>query len=164
MSHYEILYLASNQFSEEELNPIKAKVEGFIVAGGGVIGKKTSLGKKRLAYRIKTFRHGYYELVEFEAPAAALPKLNDQLRLASDILRHQIVKIYPKTVEEAARVAKILSQLAQEADKAETAEISKAPIEVKKTEEKSAEPEKPQPTAEELDTQLEQILNTDNLL
>lgn len=112
MPHYELLYLVSNEFSEEELNPIKEKVESMITGNGGTITLKQSLGKKRLAYKIKQFRHGYYELLEFDAPAEALPKINEQIRLASDILRHQTLKCEPKTKEQLEKEARIMSELA----------------------------------------------------
>lgn len=111
LTHYELLYIVSNQFSEDELTPIKDKVEGIIADHEGTITFKEDLGKKRLAYKIKQFRHGYYELVEFDAPSASLPAINDLLRLMSDLIRHQILKTVAKTAEQKQAEAKIISQL-----------------------------------------------------
>jgi len=111
MPHYEMLYLISNQFSEDELAPVMDKVEKVITDNSGTITLKEDLGKKRLAYKIKQFRHGYYELLEFDAPADVLPKINNQLRLMSDILRHQILKTEPKTKEQLEKEAKVMSEL-----------------------------------------------------
>ena len=172
MPHYELLYLISNQFSEDELTPIKDKIEKIIVEHGGTISSKQSLGKKRLAYKIKQFRHGYYELVEFDAPAEALPKINDLLRLASDILRHQIIKCEVKTPEELAKEAKVMSELnkiEKETEAQETRTETERPRPVK-TETvvapapETAKDEKDKVELSDLDDKLNQILDTDNLL
>ncbi len=126
LTHYELLYIVSNQFSEDELNPIKDKVEKIITDHHGSITFKEDLGKKRLAYKIKQFRHGYYQLVEFDAPNASLPEINNLLRLMSDLIRHQILKCVAKTIEEKKAEAKIINQLINEtANESITKEPSK---------------------------------------
>jgi small subunit ribosomal protein S6 len=125
LTHYELLYIVSNQFSEDELTPIKDKVEGIITEHEGTITFKEDLGKKRLAYKIKQFRHGYYELVEFDAPSASLPAINDLLRLMSDLIRHQILKTVAKTAEQKQAEAKIISQLISDTASEPTKEFSK---------------------------------------
>jgi small subunit ribosomal protein S6 len=180
LTHYELLYIVSNQFSEEELNPIKTKVEGIITEHEGNITHKESLGKKRLAYKIKQWRHGYYELVEFDAPSASLPAINDLLRLMSDVIRHQILKCVAKTAEQKQAEAKLISQLlsetASESAKKEdssTPKTSAPKIRAPKIETKPViTPEAPTIKDEhkaelsdiDLDDKLNEILNTDSLL
>jgi len=125
LTHYELLYIVSNQFSEDELTPIKDKVEGIIAEHEGTITFKEDLGKKRLAYKIKQFRHGYYELVEFDAPSTSLPAINDLLRLMSDLIRHQILKTVAKTAEQKQAEAKIISQLISDTASEPVKEFSK---------------------------------------
>lgn len=178
LPHYELMYLISNQFSEDELNPIKERVEKSITDLGGTITNKESMGKKRLAYRIKQFRHGYYELVEFNAPAEAVIKLNDQLRLASDILRHQVVKGAPKTEAEKAKETKLLNELNSTETTPAPAEEAKAKVKAPVVEEiiiatptpapvstpKKEDDAKDKMELKDLDDKLSEILNTDNLL
>lgn len=176
--HYELLYLISNQFSEDELQPITSKAEKIITDNDGAITLRQSIGKKKLAYKIKQFRHGYYELVEFDAPADALPKINEQFRLSSDILRHQIIKTEPKTPEQLAKEAKIISELSQNTKeeaatktpeetknkKETTKSLPKNETENKKTEKKETDKPKDSLSDSDLDDKLNQILDTNNLL
>jgi small subunit ribosomal protein S6 len=173
MPHYEVLYLISNQFSEDELGPVKAKVEKLITNNNGAITRQETLGKKRLAYKIKQFRHGYYELAEFNAPAEALPKINEQLRLDSDVLRYQIVKSEPKTAEQLAKEARVMSELLKAKKEGEPTEpnrkikreamADKAPYSAPKLAE-TAKDDKDKVELSDLDDKLNQILDTDNLL
>lgn len=91
-SRYELLYIISNEFSEDEVKPIAEKVNNLIKDSQGQIIRAEEWGKKRLAYHIKKFQYGYYNLVEFTLSGANLAKLERSIRLANDILRHQIVR------------------------------------------------------------------------
>lgn len=113
---YELLYIISNEFSEDEVKPIALKVGNFIKEGGGEIIRAEEWGKKRLAYQIKKFNYGYYNLVEFNLPGANLAKLERSIRLANDILRHQIVRKDPRKAVKprAIREAEIVKPVKEE--------------------------------------------------
>ncbi|WKZ24870.1 MAG: 30S ribosomal protein S6 [Patescibacteria group bacterium] len=118
--HYELLCLVSNKFSEAEVEPIREKITKLITDNGGKITSQEYWGKRKLAYQIDGFRHGYYHLVEFDLEGVKLNDLNNRLRLSSDILRHQIIKKRLKTaveLEEEQRIAqKIAARKKQEAE------------------------------------------------
>jgi len=153
--HYELLYLVSNQFSEEELTPVKERVLGFITANGGTVTHNDDLGKKRLAYKIKQFRHGYYQLLEFDAPAEAAPKIDHQLRLASEILRHQLVKCQPKTAADLEKEAAVMKKLTT-IEEVKPEEAPKPPA--------AAAGEEKKIELSDLDDKLNQILDAQNLI
>lgn len=113
---YELLYIISNEFSEDEVKPIALKVSNFIKEGGGEIVRAEEWGKKRLAYQIKKFNYGYYNLVEFNLPWVNLAKLERSIRLANDILRHQIVRKDPRKAVKprAIREAEIVKPVKEE--------------------------------------------------
>ena len=92
LPHYELLYIISNKFSENEVPAIKNSIEQLITDNQGEITLRQDWNKKKLAYPIKHFRHGYYQLLEFDIPATAVKIINNNLRLSDQILRHQIVK------------------------------------------------------------------------
>lgn len=113
--HYELLYLVSNKYSEAELEPIKTKVNKLIENHGGEISYSETMGKRRLAYAIKGFRYGYYELVEFDLAGSELIKLEKDLKLDHEILRHQVVKKIKLTAEEIkAEATRIAERLAKD--------------------------------------------------
>lgn len=153
--HYELLYLISNKFSEEEVKPIAEKVNGLITANGGKITASEELGKKRLAYPIKGFRFGYYNLVEFDMVGENLAKLDRALRLADEVLRQQIVVKIVKTEEQIAKEKKIAEKIAAKNMAAEK---------VAKEKEVAKEKDKDKVELKDLDEKLDKILETDNLL
>jgi len=99
MNHYELLYIVSANYTEDELSPIKDKVKETVKKNGGEISTEENLGKKKLAYPIKKIRNGYYLLVEFNLDPAGLKKLNTDLRMASEVLRHMIVVKDPRAAQ-----------------------------------------------------------------
>ena len=151
--HYELLYLISNKFSEDEVKPIMEKVSSLIADNQGQITKSEELGKKRLAYPIKGFRFGYYNLVEFDMAGENLINVDRALRMMNEILRQQIVLKAIKTEEQIAQDKKIAEKIA-----ARNVEEEKA------VKEKIKETDKDKVDLKDLDEKLDKILETDNLL
>ncbi len=163
--HYELLYIVSNKFTEDELKPIQEKVEKIITDNDGKITFKENWGKKKLAYTIEHFNYGYYNLVEFDTKGLNLQKINDTLRMSADILRHQIVTKAKLTTSEITKEKEVAEKLfktnfakKEEVSKTSTSKISPKPktSNKKETEEKVDQ--------KKLDEKLEKILNTDDLL
>lgn len=151
--HYELLYLISNKFSEDELAPIAEKINKMIIDNQGEITQQEAWGKKRLSYAIKGFIYGYYNLVEFNLAGEKLKDVERALRMASEILRHQIVKKKVLSAQQIAKDKKIAAKIAAKAEKEEKEVIEK---------EKTTEKEKI--NLEDLDKKLDKILDTDDLL
>lgn len=155
--HYELLYLISNQYSEDEVKPIMEKVNSLITASQGTITLSQELGKKRLAYPIKGFNYGYYNLLEFNMPGKNLAKFDRALGLMSEILRQQVVLKKVKTEEQLNEERKIAAKIA-----------ARNLGEEKQAREKSAsavrEADKGKVDLKDLDEKLDKILETDNLL
>lgn len=97
--HYELLYLISNKFTEDEVKPIAEKVESIITANGGQITYREDWGKKKLAYPVNHFVYGYYTLVEFDVEPLTLAKIERSIRMMHDVLRHQIVVRKIRTID-----------------------------------------------------------------
>ncbi|PIS05194.1 MAG: 30S ribosomal protein S6 [Candidatus Buchananbacteria bacterium CG10_big_fil_rev_8_21_14_0_10_42_9] len=89
--HYELLYIIPGTFAENEIDPVRSKVSDLVKQSGKVTAE-TALGKKKLAYPIKHMAQGYYEIVEFDAEPTDMKKLDTNLKLYNDVLRHLIVK------------------------------------------------------------------------
>lgn len=154
--HYELLYIVSNEFSEEELGGIAGIVKGIIVDNGGDITFQEEWGKKKLAYPIKHFNYGYYSLIEFDAKSERVEKMNDLLRMNKEVLRHLIVVAKKWTKEDREK---------EESARIKRVEKEKMPKEEEKEEEKKKlEPEKKKVDLKDLDDKLNKILETDDLL
>jgi len=162
--HYELLYIISNKFTEDELKPIMETVTKFIENNKGTITYTEEWGNKKMAYSIQHFKYGYYNLIEFDAEAKNLQEIDKQLRMSGDVLRHQIVTKEARTVEEIKEqkekeekiIAKQKEQNNKETEKKEKKE--EKPKEVKR---KST---KPKVNLNDLDEKLDKILDTNDLL
>ncbi len=91
MQPYELLYIIPAVMTESEAEPIANKVTEMIKATGATIVRNENLGKLKLAYAIKRQKHGYYMLAQFDADPSVIAKLDNDLRLNENVLRHQIV-------------------------------------------------------------------------
>lgn len=155
--HYELLYLISNKFSEDEVKPIVEKVNFLILSNQGKITLTEDLGKKKLAFPIKGFRYGYYNLVEFYLAGENLIKVDRALRLMNEILRQQIVIKAVKTAEQIARDQTIAEKIAARNTKEEK-EVEEKNKEVNKVDKKD------KVNLKDLDEKLDKILETNDLL
>ncbi|OGF24957.1 30S ribosomal protein S6 [Candidatus Falkowbacteria bacterium RIFOXYB2_FULL_34_18] len=160
ISHYELLYIISNKFTEEELKPIMEKVNKFVTGNGGTITYSEEWGNKKMAYPINHFNFGYYNLLEFDAEGSKLQEIDKVLRLSHDVLRHQIVVKKMRTEEE------IKKEKEEEKNRVKK-EKEKTKEEIKK-EEKPKEEErtttKVKVDLNDLDAKLDKILDTNDLL
>ena len=168
--HYEMLYIIPNKFTEDEAKAIDEKVRKEITSAEGEITYSEDWGKKKLAYLIDSYNHGYYKLLEFDLLGKDLAKLDNTLRLSLDVLRHQIIRKKKLTLEEIAAVKKQSEELAKTRKKQreggeapeEKKAVAPAIPEAKPLEERKAAKKKTD--LKDLDKKLDDILDTDDLL
>ena len=161
--HYELLYLIANKYSENELDPIKAKVDKLITDQGGTITLSQDWGKKRLSYAIKGFYHGYYHLFFFNLTPDKTKTVDNTLRLSSEILRHQILKAKLKTEAEIKATEALKAKIAAKQSVLEpTSEVaaSETPSAPKNTKTEDAS----KVELSNLDDKLDELIAADNLL
>lgn len=92
MNHYELLAIVSGRFAENEIEPEFGKIEALIKKYGGPVHYRQNLDRKRLAYPIEKQMYGYYFLVEFDSEPTTIAKLDRELKLSSEVLRHNLVR------------------------------------------------------------------------
>ena len=151
--HYELLYIISNQYTEDEAGLVIKNVRKIIENNGGKITYEENWGKKKLAYPIGHFSHGYYNLFEFDVKGEKMTKIDKDLRMSREVLRHQIVNKEFRSVEE----------IEMEKKKSQEKQVK----EVKAKEQKEnfdKEKQKGKVSLKELDEKLDRILETDDLL
>lgn len=153
--HYELLCLFSNKFSETEVEPIRKRIGKLITDADGQITSEEYWGKRKLAYDIDGFRHGYYHLIEFNLEGNKLADITNRLRLASDILRHQVIRKKLKTAAELQAEDEMAKKIAtrRKAQEAEAKETST---------EENADDNRAE--LKDLDQKLDKIIDASNLL
>lgn len=159
MENYELLYIVSNQYTDEEAQKIKKKINELLKANGAILGPEEDLGKKKLAYPIGQTAHGYYFLNEFELEdGSKLAGINNELCLDKEVLRAQIVikkKLTAKQIENAKK---------REAARSRMKEVAEKEIAQTATAAQPARAEHKKTATKNLDDKLEEILKNDNLM
>jgi len=161
-AHYEILFIIPNKFTEDETKLVIEKIKKVISVNDGQITHNEYWGKKKLAYSINHDNYGYYGLFEFDLEGKNLAKINKDLRLSTDVLRHQIVKKKLKTNAEIVREEKIREKI--DSKKAEARKKEEEIEASKKSPDKSTSSGKTKVDLKDLDQKLEGILNANDLI
>jgi len=162
-SHYEMLFIVANNYTEDEAKAIVTKVENVISEQGAAITYREFWGKKKLAYVIKQNHYGYYSLCEFDAERSAIAKIDHNLQLSHEVLRHQIVTAPLLTEAERAKIKEKQAQAVAKTDKKEDSK----PVKEKMIKPTAAKPEKNdsgKAELKDLDEKLEGILSAQDLL
>lgn len=91
MTRYELLYIIPSTLTDDEVGGVETKVSAVLTKYGAQVESTKRLGKFRLAYPIDRQRHGHYVLVIFAAETSSLAKIEENLRIVTDVLRHLTV-------------------------------------------------------------------------
>lgn len=149
MQHYEMLYIISPNFSDEQQAKISAELSALIKNEGGAVTAAEIIGSKKLAYPIKKAAAGFYHRLEFDLEPSKLINIQRKGGLMTEILRFIIVI---KNKVTARPMAAIRPKPAE----------APAPRIFKKTPPKEGLKEKPKKVSiEELDKKLDEILKDD---
>jgi small subunit ribosomal protein S6 len=89
---YEIMYIIPSKFSDSEIEGVTKTVAGLFEKHGAKVEKTENLGKIKFAYTIKKVTHGTYILAFIEAVGDAVAKIDQELRLSDEVLRHITIK------------------------------------------------------------------------
>jgi len=84
---YEGMYILSATLSDDARHKALDKIKAGITGLGGEIRKVHEQGRRRLAYEINGHREGYYYILYFDAPPAAISELWREYHLNEDLIR-----------------------------------------------------------------------------
>lgn len=140
MNRYEIMFLVSPKIKDEDLSPLIEQIRTLITKQSGKIFAEDDWGKKKLAYPIKHYRHGFYYIVYADIDPLKITDLEKDLKLSDDILRYLIIKHDKQTWEamENQKKRAAAKSLAATETEAKDDKTSPAPAEVTKNETKTA--------------------------
>jgi small subunit ribosomal protein S6 len=95
MRVYEILFIIRPDVPEEEIDGIIEPLRAVITESGGTIDKIDKWGSRRLAYRVKKYREGFYVLLQFSTGAVAetVKELERRLRVSDTVIKFLTVRI-----------------------------------------------------------------------
>jgi small subunit ribosomal protein S6 len=95
MRTYEILFIIRPDIPEEEIDGLVDPLKSVVTAAGGAVDKVDKWGKRRLAYRVKKYREGFYVLLQFSTDKTAdtVKELERRLRVSDAIVKFLTVRI-----------------------------------------------------------------------
>ena len=126
MKLYELTYLISPEFSEEELKSLNEKINSLIQKGTGVLNEVKLPIKKKLAYPIKKQREAFLINLSFYFEPEKLGSLEKELKSEKKILRYLILaKPKIKIAKVRKRPTKVISKIPVKEKKVELKEIEK---------------------------------------
>ncbi|MCB1478790.1 MAG: 30S ribosomal protein S6 [Rhodobiaceae bacterium] len=97
MPLYEHVFLARQDVSAQQVETLTEQMTGVITDNGGSVGKKEYWGLRPLSFRIKKNRKAHYQLIDIDAPPAAVAEMERQMSLNEDILRFMTIKVEEHT-------------------------------------------------------------------
>mgnify|MGYP001584575257 CR=1 FL=1 len=154
---YEIMSIIPSKFSDSEIDGVVANIEKLFVTAGAKVEKTTNLGKIKLAYPIDHIRFGTYVLSYVTVEGEKVQKIDQDLRLSEDVLRHMIVA-RPEGIPAATfRMASYQPPLTPEGRR--SGEREERPRQERPAE--AATTEKARMSTAELNDKLDQILDSD---
>jgi small subunit ribosomal protein S6 len=93
MPLYEHVFLARQDISAQQVEGLVDSFRSIIETNGGSIAKTEYWGVRSLTFRIKKNRKAHFELLNIEAPPAAITELERQMRLSTDVIRFLTVRV-----------------------------------------------------------------------
>lgn len=89
---YELLYIIPSRYSDTEIEGITQKVSETLAKHEAKVEKTENLGKIKFAYPINKERFGTYILLYIEVEGDKVEKIDQDLKLTDEVLRHILVK------------------------------------------------------------------------
>lgn len=159
---YELLYIIPTRYTDAEIEGIQGTVRGLIEKAGAKVVKEENLGRIRLAYPIKQTRHGSYILAYLEAETATVAEIENQLRLATEVLRHMLARLPKGIPERSFLLESYVAPLSEEEEENRRPRraVETAPFKPAGPTEVEPAPREDKPLSmEELDKKLDEILD-----
>ena len=101
MNIYENIVILNASLSDEEIETASGKIKDLITNSGGEILKTDVWGRRKLAYEIKKQKKGFYLLLVFKSPSAAIRKLEDYYKVFDPVVKYMVIKLEKKQAEAA---------------------------------------------------------------
>lgn len=127
---YEVMFILRPDIEAEEADKLIAGLEATIQKGNGKLVSSEKLGNRKLAYTVRKFNEGSYNLLTLEAEGNLVAELERRLRVTEPVIKFITVRMD----EEEKRVEKLrklrstrVKQSAIEAQAAAETESSAAP-------------------------------------
>ena len=115
---YELAYFLSSSINEDDVLKHLDDLKKMLAEYEAEIVKEELPKIKNLAYIIRHQTQGYFGYIHLKLPSDKLPEINDKLKRSDDVLRHIIIEVTKKQIEQMTAPAPQIRR--PEAEKEET--------------------------------------------
>lgn len=134
---YQSVLILKPDFDEAQVGECLEKITDLIKSHGGAILKVDKWGKKRLAYKVKKNRFGYYLNIYHTCENEQAPSLEAKYKLYEAIIKFMVLRLDDKELERAMGNGEESEEVAAGSDAVKSTEDASAGAE-KSTEEVAA--------------------------
>ena len=107
MAKYEMMFITRTDVPEEEIEKLTAQMDAVVSGAGGKTEKIDKMGRRRLAYRVKRQREGFYILFTFEGNGETVHEFERRLKVTDSVIKFLAVRVDERAKPEAkAKAAK----------------------------------------------------------
>lgn len=100
---YEVMFILRPDIAAEDADKLIAGFEATITKGNGKLVSSEKLGNRRLAYTVRKFNEGNYNLLTVEAEGGLVAELERRLRVTEQVIKFITVRMD----EEEKRIEKV---------------------------------------------------------
>jgi len=93
MRNYEIIFIVRPDVTEEDVDKLIAQMEGVVAGTGGKLEKVEKLGRRRLAYRVRKQREGFYVLFRLQGSGDTVKEFERRLKVIDTVIKYLSVRI-----------------------------------------------------------------------
>ena len=93
MAKYEMMFIARTDVPEEEIDKLTAQMDTVVSGAGGKTEKIDKMGRRRLAYRVKKQREGFYILFTFEGSGDTVREFERRLKVTDSVIKYLTVRV-----------------------------------------------------------------------
>jgi small subunit ribosomal protein S6 len=126
LRNYQSVLILKPDLDEAQVEQSVEKVTSIINKFEGAILKLDNWGKKRLAYRVKKNKFGYYLNIYHTCVQGNVPALEKEYQLYDLIIKYLVIRLETRDIE------RVMTKAAEAAEIAEAATAEKAETEAKK--------------------------------
>jgi small subunit ribosomal protein S6 len=90
---YEVMFIVRPDLTDEDLDKLVSTLETQVGNAGGTIKSVDKMGKRRLAYEVRTFTDGMFILFTIEGEGALIKEVERRLRVQEQVIKFITVRV-----------------------------------------------------------------------
>ncbi len=93
MRDYEIMFIIRPDVPDEEVDRLITQMEGVVTGAGGKVESVEKMGRRRLAYRVKKSREGFYVLFSVKGSGQTVKEVERRFKVTDAVIRYLSVRV-----------------------------------------------------------------------